>query len=748
MEQISNLLDLVVSMNSGGRRGTKAVDADGLETWREALGVARQAFRDAERARSAEDTPDAERPVPVNFRQEGGPLETTSELPLQAGGSGIGPPLVLLDTEEPAFDSGTADPVPVETVPTARLPLPLVASGKVPEVPAEPRAAIGVELGSRDAQLDGVTVRNEAPVAAEPSTTSARAASPAPTPIPAQPQVEPQQQVQPQQPQVEPQQQVQPQQPQVEPQQQVQPQQPQVEPQQQVQPQQPQVEPQQQVQPQQPQVEPQKQVQPQQPQVEPQQQVQPQQPQVEPQKQVQPQQPQVEPQQQVRPQQPQAQPAPTIAGDVAAEAVPPAVAETPSAVATAPSPAKEIATPVIVETGSATPLAKPVETPSADVTVEDADGTVTQKPAASTETPIRPEPQATDGTRSAILGDEPVKEEPRVVVDEQVPEAIIDDGEPVNVEVGQPADPIDTETPADTPAIASAVDVRPRTVERRVDAGVARRSVGRSTRFDSTAASAEPIHVERPQVDDRPRMVPHKSGVATDDTEIKLSPADEAPQPVDPKMTLSKQPAPSQNSAPELARAAVREYASAPAASDTAPAPASEPTAPVSDSTVGGMQADALDGAKPQQAAARVHHQALATAIAAKARAVPQDGSVELRFALEPEDLGAVRVRIESRGDQLKIRIIASSGAAMDSLSSGIGKLASQLTEPGMKEPEIDLTFSDTAEHSEHSDRDRKGETTQAGSAMSETSGDLASTAPTTRLDNNSGSTTQLDRMA
>ncbi len=713
MEQISNLLDLVVSTNSGGRRGAKAVDADGLDTWREALGAARQAFRDADRAQSSEDIPDAERPVPVGFHQEGGPLEASLEVPTRTGGPSIGPPLILVDAEALALEVATAEPVPVETVPTARLPLSLVASVEAPEAPTEPKdvrapepqPAVTVELGSRDAQLDGVTVRTDATVTAEPSRSSTRAASPAPTPVPAPPQGQPA-------PQVESQPQVQPA---------------------------PQVESPPQVQPA-PQVESPPQVQAP-PKIE-----------TPPNIEAQPA-PQVE-------SQPQVQPAPTVARDVAAEPVPPVATDAPNATATTSNPVEVVAPPAPGDTDSVprptsapestSPAAKPVDTPSSDVTVEIPDVAVAEKPAASTETPTRTEPQVTEGVRSVVSGAEPVQEEPRVVVDDEVPEAIIDDSEPVNVEVRQPADPIDAEAPAETPAIAAVVDVQTRTVERRSDAGVARRSAGRASRVDSTAASSEPIHVDRPEVDDRPRMMPHNSGVATDGIEIKPPIADDAPEPVDPEMTSSKQPAPPQNAAPELARAAVREYASAPAASDSAPAPAPapEPTAPVSDSTVGGMQADALDGAKPQQAAARVHHQALATAIAAKARAVPQDGSVELRFALEPEDLGAVRVRIESRGDQLKIKIIASSGAAVDSLSSGIGKLASQLTEPGMKEPEIDLTFSDSAEHPEHSDRDGKGGTAQGGSPISGSSGDLAPTGPSTLLDNNSGSTTQLDRMA
>jgi flagellar hook-length control protein FliK len=97
----------------------------------------------------------------------------------------------------------------------------------------------------------------------------------------------------------------------------------------------------------------------------------------------------------------------------------------------------------------------------------------------------------------------------------------------------------------------------------------------------------------------------------------------------------------------------------------------------------------------PAEMLKRVHHRALAEAIVARARRLPQNGSVEVRFALEPKDLGLVRVRIESRGEQLRIRILASSGAAVDALSSGVAKLAAQLSEAGGKSPVIDLAVDD-----------------------------------------------------
>ena len=53
----------------------------------------------------------------------------------------------------------------------------------------------------------------------------------------------------------------------------------------------------------------------------------------------------------------------------------------------------------------------------------------------------------------------------------------------------------------------------------------------------------------------------------------------------------------------------------------------------------------------------------------ARARALPPNGTLELRFALEPEHLGPVRIRIESHGEMLRIRIVASSGASCSNAS-------------------------------------------------------------------------------
>ncbi len=86
-----------------------------------------------------------------------------------------------------------------------------------------------------------------------------------------------------------------------------------------------------------------------------------------------------------------------------------------------------------------------------------------------------------------------------------------------------------------------------------------------------------------------------------------------------------------------------------------------------------------------------VRHELLAQAILARARTVPRNGSVKLRFALEPQDLGQVRVRIESAGEHLRIEIAAATHAAVDTLHGGIARLVSQLHEAGFKDPDVNL---------------------------------------------------------
>jgi hypothetical protein len=84
-------------------------------------------------------------------------------------------------------------------------------------------------------------------------------------------------------------------------------------------------------------------------------------------------------------------------------------------------------------------------------------------------------------------------------------------------------------------------------------------------------------------------------------------------------------------------------------------------------------------------------------AILARARGLQRNGTLELRFTLRPEDLGPVRVRIESRGEQLRIRIVAASGSAIDTLSSGLPRLAAHLQEAGFRDADVDLQLDDTS---------------------------------------------------
>ena len=114
-------------------------------------------------------------------------------------------------------------------------------------------------------------------------------------------------------------------------------------------------------------------------------------------------------------------------------------------------------------------------------------------------------------------------------------------------------------------------------------------------------------------------------------------------------------------------------------------------------------------------AAVPVHHAALAESILARARALPETGAVEVRFALEPEGLGTVRVRIESRGEHVRIEIQATSRAAIETLSPGISRLAAHLQEAGYRDAEIhlDLGTSGGADHTGN-----RGERPDRGTAI------------------------------
>ncbi|ANM30533.1 hypothetical protein ABI59_14545 [Acidobacteria bacterium Mor1] len=82
---------------------------------------------------------------------------------------------------------------------------------------------------------------------------------------------------------------------------------------------------------------------------------------------------------------------------------------------------------------------------------------------------------------------------------------------------------------------------------------------------------------------------------------------------------------------------------------------------------------------------------ALAQTLVAQARNMPQNGSMQLRFSLQPEDLGLVKVRIDAKGGQLRIEILASSGQALDAIQSGVARLGSSLQDAGIRDTQIDL---------------------------------------------------------
>jgi flagellar hook-length control protein FliK len=84
-------------------------------------------------------------------------------------------------------------------------------------------------------------------------------------------------------------------------------------------------------------------------------------------------------------------------------------------------------------------------------------------------------------------------------------------------------------------------------------------------------------------------------------------------------------------------------------------------------------------------------HAALAQAILARARSLPADGGVEVRFALSPPELGTVRIRIEARGEQLRIEFVAGSQAAADALGSSLPRLAHNLSQAGCSQAEVTL---------------------------------------------------------
>lgn len=95
--------------------------------------------------------------------------------------------------------------------------------------------------------------------------------------------------------------------------------------------------------------------------------------------------------------------------------------------------------------------------------------------------------------------------------------------------------------------------------------------------------------------------------------------------------------------------------------------------------------------AAPGSAPAPVAPDAMIEAIVARAKSMPASGTVEVRFALDPQDLGSVRIHLETKGDQVRVEILAASDVALDTLGAGIPKLQRQLEDAGFRHAEIRL---------------------------------------------------------
>jgi hypothetical protein len=148
--------------------------------------------------------------------------------------------------------------------------------------------------------------------------------------------------------------------------------------------------------------------------------------------------------------------------------------------------------------------------------------------------------------------------------------------------------------------------------------------------------------------------------------------------------------------------------------------------------------------AAPGSAPAPVAPDAMIEAIVARAKSMPANGTVEVRFALDPQDLGSVRIHLETKGDQVRVEILAANDAALDTLGAGIQKLQRQLEDAGFRHAEIRLDL-DSNPSREGAER-RAGREPQAAprdAAREHPFGDGRPAAPRSRP---RGST--LDRMA
>lgn len=156
-------------------------------------------------------------------------------------------------------------------------------------------------------------------------------------------------------------------------------------------------------------------------------------------------------------------------------------------------------------------------------------------------------------------------------------------------------------------------------------------------------------------------------------------------------------PAPSR----EVARASAPTETTAPASRAVAPAPApTQPAAP---------ELPTLRDLAP------LPHEALAQTILTRARALPENGAVELRFALDPPDLGAVHVKIEARGHEVRIQIETATHAAAGALAPGLAKLTTELHAAGYPDPQISLGTSPEHGQRETSPNGRNGASPEQG---------------------------------
>jgi flagellar hook-length control protein FliK len=104
--------------------------------------------------------------------------------------------------------------------------------------------------------------------------------------------------------------------------------------------------------------------------------------------------------------------------------------------------------------------------------------------------------------------------------------------------------------------------------------------------------------------------------------------------------------------------------------------------------------------------------EALAHVIASRAGSMPQSGSIHLRFALTPPELGTVRVRLEARGEQLRVELVANNQAAVEALNAGLTKLATHLQNVGFQDAEVTLGLASSS----HSGTTAEGSRGDAGS--------------------------------